>query len=124
VAHAFAEWRKSGAASPIVTDLKDPARRVHLVHQERLVQTTLAVGAPGSSRLSPDYDVLAVLNHIIGSGPAATLHEPPRTEGLTYNASSTSLRSAIGALAGSHDVRTDATDAAPGGGPARNPANA
>ena len=84
----FGGWKKAGAALPPVTD---PAPvgpgKVYLVDRPNSVQTSLVVGTQAINRTSPDYDVLSLLNAIIGGGPTGRLFLNLREEkGWTYGA--------------------------------------
>jgi predicted Zn-dependent peptidase len=87
---ALAGWRKTGSAKPTVSDPADlSGSKVYFIDRAGSVQTSLVVGTPGISRLSPDYDVLAVMNHIVGGGPTGRLFLNLREDkGYTYGASS------------------------------------
>ncbi len=109
---ALAGWRKTGAARPTVTDPSDVSgSKVYLINRAGSVQTSLVVGSPAISRLSPDYDVLAVMNHIVGGGPTGRLFLNLREDkGYTYGASSglSALRYR-GSWQASTDVRSEVT---------------
>jgi predicted Zn-dependent peptidase len=60
---------------------------VYLVDRANSVQTSLIVGTQAIPRTSPDYDVLSLLNSIIGGGPTGRLFLNLREEkGWTYGA--------------------------------------
>ena len=108
-------WRKAGAAAPRVADPRPPgAPAVHVVARPDSVQTSLIVGTPGISRTHPDYDVLSVMNRVIGGGPTARLFLNLREQkGYTYGAySGFSAGRFAGDWRASTDVRADVTDAA------------
>ena len=70
-----------GSAAPI------GAGKVSLVDRPNSVQTSLIVGTQAINRTSPDYDVLSVINAIIGGGPTGRLFLHLREEkGYTYGA--------------------------------------
>ena len=109
---ALADWRKTGAARPTVSDPSDVAgSKVYLINRAGSVQTSLVVGSLGISRLSPDYDVVAVMNHIVGGGPTGRLLLNLREDtGYTYGASSglSALRYR-GSWQATTDVRSEVT---------------
>ncbi len=109
---ALAAWRKTGAARPTVSDPSDVAgSKVYLINRAGSVQTSLVVGSPGISSLSPDYDVVAVMNHIVGGGPTGRLFLNLREDkGYTYGASSglSALRYR-GSWQATTDVRSEVT---------------
>lgn len=105
-------WKKAGVPSPTVTD--PPAigpGQVSLIARPGSVQTTLYVGTQAISRLSPDYDVVSVMNQVIGGGPTGRLFTHLREEkGYTYGAySNVSASLWRGSWLASLDVRTDVT---------------
>jgi zinc protease len=108
----LAAWRKTGAAVPTVSNPPDVSgSKVYLINRADSVQTSLVIGATGISRLSPDYDVLAVMNHIVGGGPTGRLFLNLREDkGYTYGASSgfSALRYR-GSWQASTDVRSEVT---------------
>jgi zinc protease len=108
-------WAKSGAAAPTVADPAAlAAARIHFIARPNSVQTNLVVGTQAIARTSPDYDVLQVMNRIIGGGPTGRLFIHLREEkGYTYGASSAlSATSFRGDWAASTSVRTEVTEPA------------
>jgi predicted Zn-dependent peptidase len=108
-------WKKSGSPAPSVAD--PPAlgtTRVSFVARPNSVQTNLLVGTQAISRLDPDYDVLQVMNKVIGGGPTGRLFITLREEkGYTYGAySGLSAGQWRGAWQASAEVRTEVTEAA------------
>jgi predicted Zn-dependent peptidase len=111
----LAGWKKAGASRPTVTDPADPgAAKVTFVARPNSVQTNLLVGTPAIRRLDPDYDVLQVMNKVIGGGPTGRLFITLREEkGYTYGAySSLNAGEWRGVWQASTEVRTDVTEAA------------
>jgi zinc protease len=108
-------WKKAG--TPAVT-VSDPApigpARVILIARPNSVQTSLWVGTQAISRTSPDYDVVSVMNDVIGGGPTGRLFTHLREEkGYTYGAYSNLLAPQYrGAWRASLDVRTEVTEPA------------
>lgn len=83
-------WRKRGAPAPEVAD-PAPAgsRKVFLVSRPDSVQTNLIVGTQAIERTHADYDVLSVMNQVLGGGPTGRLFLILREEkGYTYGAGS------------------------------------
>jgi zinc protease len=111
----LAGWKKAGTPMPSVTDppAMGPAT-VYLVARPNSVQTSLFVGTQAINRTSPDYDVVSVMNQIIGGGPTGRLFTDLREEkGYTYGAySSVSAPLWRGAWLASMDVRTEVTEPA------------
>ena len=84
----FGGWKKTGA---VVTLAPEPASagsgRVSLVDRPNSVQASLIVGTQAISRTSPDYEVMTLLNAVIGGGPTGRLFLNLREEkGWTYGA--------------------------------------
>lgn len=111
----LATWKKAGTTEPAVSEPPTPeTARVILVSRPNSVQTNLVVGTPGISRTSPDYDVLQVMNKVIGGGPTGRLFMHLREEkGYTYGAySSLTATRYRGNWQASTEVRTEVTDPA------------
>lgn len=111
----LAAWKKSGTPDPTLTDppAMGPAK-VYFVARPNSVQSSLWVGTQAISRTSPDYDVVSVMNAIIGGGPTGRLFTDLREEkGYTYGAySNISAVQYRGAWTASLDVRTEVTEPA------------
>jgi zinc protease len=111
----FSRWAKVG--TPAVTST-DPAAagppKVYFVARPNSVQTSLVVGTQSIQRTDPDYDVLNVMNEVIGGGPPGRLFVILReTKGYTYGAySSLGAGPFRSAWSASMDVRTEVTDPA------------
>jgi zinc protease len=107
----------AGSATPIVP-ITDPepttGSRIYLVARPNSVQTNLIVGTQAIERTNPDYDVLQVMNKIIGGGPTGRLFLHLREDkGYTYGASSAlDARQHRGDWAASTNVRTEVTEPA------------
>jgi zinc protease len=115
VERTLGKWSKSGVPAPKPTDpppLLGP--KVHLVARPNSVQTNLWVGTQAINRTSPDYDVLQVMNKVIGGGPTGRLFIHLREDkGYTYGAySGISAGQYRGAWNASTDVRTEVTEPA------------
>ncbi|MBC7662549.1 MAG: insulinase family protein [Caulobacter sp.] len=108
-------WKRNGA--PVVV-ARDPApsgaAKVYLVDRPTSVQTSLLVGAPGIARTDKDYDVLQVMNAVVGGGPTGRLFTHLREEkGYTYGAySGLNAGRYRGTWVASTDVRSEVTDPA------------
>ena len=108
-------WKKSGV--PLVAAANPPApsmAKVYMVDRPSSVQTSFVVGAPGIDRTDPDYDVLLIMNGVIGGGPTGRLFTHLREEkGYTYGAySNLSAGRYRGTWTASTDVRSDVTEPA------------
>ena len=108
-------WKKAGVPDPTVAD--PPAigpAKVLFIARPNSVQSSLLVGTQAISRTSPDYDVVSVMNAVIGGGPTGRLFTDLREEkGYTYGAySSVSAPQYRGAWSASMDVRTEVTEPA------------
>jgi predicted Zn-dependent peptidase len=108
-------WKKAGV--PAVA-AKDPPRmgpaKVWLVDRPNSVQTNFIVGTQAIARTNPDYDVLDVMNQVVGGGPTGRLFVHLREEkGYTYGAySGLSAGRYRGTWQASTDVRSDVTEPA------------
>ena len=77
------------------------------------MQTNLIVGTQAIGRTSPDYDVLQVMNKVIGGGPTGRLFIHLREERGTYGAgSSLSAPMFRGDWSASTSVRSEVTEPA------------
>jgi zinc protease len=112
IENALAAWKKSGAATPAVTDPTDLTQPgIFLVDRPNSVQTNFIVGTQAIARTSPDYDAMQVMNRVIGGGPTGRLFLNLREDkGFTYGASSSMQTPKFrGTWAASTNVRTDVT---------------
>src|SRR5262245_32514391 len=111
----LAAWKKRGTAAPKVED--PPAigpGKIFFIARPNSVQTNFIVGTQAINRLAPDYDVVAVMNQVIGGGPTGRLFTILREEkGYTYGAysgfSATRFR---GNWSANTEVRTEVTEPA------------
>ena len=111
----FGAWKKANTPVPEAGDPPAPGpSQVHFVARPNSVQTNIIVTAPGISRTNRDYDVLSVMNQIIGGGPTGRLFIILREEkGYTYGAySNVSAQMYRGTWTASTNVRTEVTDPA------------
>ena len=111
----LAGWAKSGAAAAAVSEppaLSGP--KIYFIARPNSVQTNLIVGTQAIPRTHPDYDVLQVMNKVIGGGPTGRLFIHLREEkGYTYGASSTLTAPAHrGDWSASTSVRSEVTEPA------------
>ncbi len=112
----LAAWTKS--ASPVTGSIAEPApvvgAKVYLVARPSSVQTNLIVGTQAIERTNPDYDMLQVMNKVIGGGPTGRLFLHLREDkGYTYGAGSVlDARQHRGDWAASTNVRTEVTEPA------------
>lgn len=108
-------WTKRGTKAPATAEPPDPAAaRVSFVARPNSVQTNLLVGSRAITRRDPEYDVVQVMNKVIGGGPTGRLFITLREEkGYTYGAySNVSAGHWRGAWEASSQVRTEVTEAA------------
>lgn len=106
-------WAKAGVPAPQTAEPPGPpAGQVHLIDRPNSVQTTIWAGSPGISRTSPDYDIVTVMNAVIGGGPTGRLFTKLREEkGYTYGAySNVSAAQFRGHWLASMDVRSEVTN--------------
>jgi zinc protease len=108
-------WKRSGAPAATMADPQalGPAR-VSFIARPNSVQSSLWVGTQAISRTSPDYDILTVMNAVLGGGPTGRLFTHLREQkGYTYGAySSISAPMFRGHWVASLDVRTEVTEPA------------
>jgi predicted Zn-dependent peptidase len=110
-------WTKTSAPAPQAADPPNPATAgVHLVARPNSVQTSFIVGTQAIKRTDSDYDVVSVMNRVIGGGPTARLFLNLREEkGYTYGAySSVSAGRFRGDWRALTDVRAEVTEPALG----------
>jgi predicted Zn-dependent peptidase len=115
IAARLGGWKKAGVPAPQVQDPRPPgAAGVHVVSRANSVQTSFMVGTPAIKRTDADYDVVSVMNRVIGGGPTARLFLNLREEkGYTYGASSNLSASRFtGDWRASTDVRAEVTEPA------------
>lgn len=108
-------WGKAGQPMPMATQPPPTgAARVYLVDRPNSVQTSLVVGTQAIERTDPDYDVLQVMNTVVGGGPTGRLFMHLREEkGYTYGAySGLSAGRFRGTWNAQTDVRSDVTEPA------------
>lgn len=111
----FGVWKKANTPVPEAKDPPAPGpSQVHFVARPNSVQTNLIVTAPGVSRTSRDYDVLTVMNQILGGGPTGRLFIILREEkGYTYGAySNVNAGLYRGTWSAATNVRTEVSDPA------------
>jgi zinc protease len=105
-------WKKAGVPDAAVADPSAlGGSKVYFIARPNSVQTTIWVGTQAVTRTSPDYDVVNVMNGIIGNGPTGRLFTDLREQkGYTYGAySSFSSVPYRGNWVASMDVRTEVT---------------
>jgi len=111
----LAGWSKTGVPSMTISEPAAlPAPKIFFIGRPNSVQTNLIVGTQGIARTHADYDVLQVMNKVIGGGPTGRLFIHLREEkGYTYGASS-SLSAPIyrGDWSASTSVRSEVTEPA------------
>jgi zinc protease len=109
-------WTKPAVS--VTTTVPEPApvteSKIYFIARPNSVQTNLLVGAQAIERTSPDYDVLAVMNKIVGGGAMGRLFLHLREDkGYTYGATSTlDARQHRGDWSASTNVRTEVTEPA------------
>ncbi len=108
-------WKKSGSAAVAA---KDPPAigpaKVWLVDRPNSVQTNFIVGTQAIERTNPDFNVLEVMNSVVGGGPTGRLFVHLREEkGYTYGAySGMNAGRYRGTWSAQTDVRSDVTEPA------------
>jgi predicted Zn-dependent peptidase len=105
-------WKKAGTPRPTVTQPPSlGAARVSFVARPNSVQTNLVVGTQAIARTDPEYDVVQVMNKVLGGGPTGRLFIILREEkGYTYGAySNVSAGQWRGTWQASTQVRSEVT---------------
>ena len=111
----LAGWSRTGAATAAVAEPAAIAgAKIFFIARPNSVQTNLIVGTQAISRTHADYDVLQVMNKVIGGGPTGRLFIHLREEkGYTYGAGSTlSAPMYRGDWSASTSVRSEVTEPA------------
>jgi len=109
-------WAKSAAST--TAPVREPealdASKLYFVGRPGSVQTNFIVGTQAIERTSADFDVLSVMNKIVGAVPTGRLFTHLREEkGYTYDArSSLDARDHRGDWSASTNVRTEVTEPA------------
>jgi len=111
----LAGWARTGTAAPQVMD--PPAAGpggISLVARPNSVQTSFIVGTQAIKRTDPDWDIVSVMNRVIGGGPTARLFLHLREEkGYTYGAYSNVVAGRFrGDWRAQTDVRAEVTEPA------------
>jgi len=108
-------WAKAGTPAPQVTDPPPGTTAgISFVARPNSVQTSFIVGTPAIRRTDPDWDVVSVMNRVIGGGPTARLFLNLREEkGYTYGAYSNLVAGRYrGDWRAQTDVRAEVTEPA------------
>ncbi len=108
----LAQWKKAGVPKPSVSEPPDHgAARVSFVARPNSVQTNLLVGTLAIDRMDPAYDIVQVMNKVIGGGPTGRLFMVLREEkSYTYGAySGLNAGQWRGAWQASTEVRSEVT---------------
>lgn len=111
----LAQWKQAGTPKPRVSEPQEQgAVKVSFVARPSSVQTNLLVGTQAIDRLHPDYDVLQVMNKVLGGGPTGRLFITLREEkSYTYGAySNVQAGQWRGIWQASTEVRSEVTEAA------------
>jgi zinc protease len=111
----FGRWAKTGDPAPPVADpVPAGPGGISFVARPSSVQTSFIVGTQAIKRADPDYDVVSVMNRVIGGGPTARLFLQLREEkGYTYGAYSSLLANHFrGDWRAQTDVRAEVTEPA------------
>jgi zinc protease len=116
---AFHDWRDHGTTGPRAAPLDVapaappgiPAERLALVHRAGAAQSELRLGHVATSRTTPDYHALLVLNMVVGGQFVSRINLNLREDkGLTYGArTSFDFRRGPGPFMLQASVQTEAT---------------
>lgn len=82
---AFGSWAK-GPQAPKPTDESTPAKPgIYFIEKQDVTQANIAMVHPGTTRNSPDYPAIVVMNEMFAGGFSGRLMQRLRTQrGLTY----------------------------------------
>jgi zinc protease len=107
----FSGWTKSGAEPRTPAAPAQPVRRVVIVERPDAQQTVLRIGHVGTSRSSPDYAAIDVMNTALGGLFSSRINQNLREKhGYTYGASSAfAFKRGAGPFLVFTSVRTDVT---------------
>jgi zinc protease len=108
-------WAKAGIPGVAVSDPQPTSGAgIYFIARPNSVQTNLIVGTQAIERTNPDFDVLSVMNKVIGGGPTGRLFLHLREDkGYTYGAYSTLMAPVHrGAWQAATNVRTEVTEPA------------
>jgi len=109
----FGQWKKHPVPATAAGEVPAPSKaRIYLVDRPDSVQANILAGGLSLRRADPDYIPLALVNRILGGGPAGRLFINLREEkGYTYGAYSRfSSHHFPGTFAASTEVRNAVTD--------------
>jgi len=111
----LAAWKKRGVAAPKFEDPPPIGKgKIYFIARPNSVQTNFIVGTQGINRTAPDYDIIQVMNQVLGGGPTGRLFIILREEkGYTYGAySGLSTPRFRGNWSANTEVRTEVTEPA------------
>jgi len=111
----LAAWKKRGVAAPKFEDPPAIGKgKIFFIARPNSVQTNFIVGTQAINRTAPDYDIVQVMNQVLGGGPTGRLFTILREEkGYTYGAySGLSTPRFRGNWSANTEVRTEVTEPA------------
>jgi len=111
----FGKWKKGDVKQVKINEPAQVANRiVYLIDKPGAAQSVINIGRIGTSRLSPDYNSIVVMNTLLGGSFTSRLNQNLREKhGYTYGASSRFMfRPAPGSFIASSSVQTEVTDKA------------
>jgi zinc protease len=112
----FGGWKGATAPAALQQVTARPVTnatvRVYLLDKPGAAQSVIALGAPGTDRLNPDFPAIIVMNTLLGGSFSSRLNANLReTRGYTYGISSGFRWAPLpGPFSVSTSVRTDVTD--------------
>ena len=111
----FGKWQKGNVKQVKINEPAQVANRiVYLIDKPGAAQSVINIGRIGTSRLSPDYNPVVVMNTLLGGSFTSRLNQNLREKhGYTYGASSRFMfRPAPGSFIAASSVQTEVTDKA------------
>ena len=111
----FGKWQKGNVKETKFKDAAQIANRiVYLIDKPGAAQSVINIGRIGTTRLTPDYNSIVVMNTLLGGSFTSRLNQNLREKhGYTYGASSRFMyRSMQGSFIAASSVQTEVTDKA------------
>lgn len=112
---AFGKWQKGEVKDQKVADAPQVVNRVvYIIDKPGAAQSVISIGRIGTSRSTPDYFPITIMNTILGGSFSSRLNQNLREKnGYTYGArSGFAFRESAGSFSAVSSVQTEVTDKA------------
>ncbi len=112
---SFGKWQKGNVKEDKINEPVQVASRiVYLIDKPGAAQSVISIGRIGTTRMTPDYNAIVVMNTLLGGSFTSRLNQNLREKhGYTYGASSRFMfRPSPGSFIASSSVQTEVTDKA------------